>query len=410
MGKLSDCERFILHIKKPLENGANTQKDRHTKGQIHKRTDTQKAVAMQKIVNRNKETPHKGVHPLQTAGKAGLLLFFISVFASCVSTYTALQEMEPGLSKKEVRIRAGRPFSVGRTDGLDRWTYKFQWQSQDYTQDLFFNEGLVEKTGPLTPYPNYKQKMISAETPEEYENHARLYQKQKAQGFREINTTAKSNDVMDFCRKTHGHRMEQCITILTNGLFALPSLHFCINYIQGDKAKEDCLVFIRNKTFQPNTLEFCGNRLGGLDKMMCLKQSHYQPLRFPQKHEVTIFNCSHKEQRFLMSTPSSMAQLSNFAMFLRNLLSQDLSNWYEQPLSGWQTITVTCDDHCQNQVGSSQPPIQFATESMLNAKRSYGLAPQQMYILSWNITTEQWDLFQQSSHIVCGSDFTPPAH
>ena len=113
------------------------------------------------------------------------------LFTSCVSTYTALQEMQPGLTKEEVRNTVGRPYFVGRLNGMDRWVYQFNWESQEYTRDVFFDEGRVQKIGPLTPYPNYKKKMTEAETLEEYEINATLYQKQKESGFREINSLNK---------------------------------------------------------------------------------------------------------------------------------------------------------------------------------------------------------------------------
>ncbi|MDE0518073.1 MAG: outer membrane protein assembly factor BamE [Bdellovibrionales bacterium] len=114
--------------------------------------------------------------------------FFLT---SCVSTHTALQKVEHGLDKQRVRDTIGKPFSVGRSDGLDRWTYKFRWNSQEYTRDVFFDEGRVQKVGPLTPYPNYEKKMKEAESLEEYERNAQFYQRQKEAGFREINSEKK---------------------------------------------------------------------------------------------------------------------------------------------------------------------------------------------------------------------------
>lgn len=113
-------------------------------------------------------------------------------FTSCVSTYTALQEMQPGLTKEEVRNTIGKPKFVGRSGGMDRWIYRFQWGSQEYTRGVFFDEGRVQKIGPLAPYPNYKKKMTEAETMEEYETNAALYQRQKEAGFREINSLKKT--------------------------------------------------------------------------------------------------------------------------------------------------------------------------------------------------------------------------
>lgn len=116
------------------------------------------------------------------------LLVSLPVLSSCVSTYTALQEVQPGSSKERVRNTIGRPVSVGRAEGMDRWTYRFKWKGREYTRDLLFDEGMVQKTGPLRPYPDYKRKMKSAETMDDYETNAILYQKQKEKGFREINS------------------------------------------------------------------------------------------------------------------------------------------------------------------------------------------------------------------------------
>ena len=129
------------------------------------------------------------------------ILFFITssvLLVSCVSTYTALQELQPGINKERVRNTVGQPFSVGRSDGIDHWTYKFKWNSQEYTRNVVFDEGKVQKIGPLTPYPNYEQKMIEAESLEEYEINATLYQKQKQAGFRELNSIGKRNNTPPF--------------------------------------------------------------------------------------------------------------------------------------------------------------------------------------------------------------------
>lgn len=101
--------------------------------------------------------------------------------------------MQPGLTKEEVRNTVGKPNFVRRLNGMDRWIYQFHWDSQEYTRDVFFDEGRVQKIGPLTPYPNYKKKMTEAETMEEYEINAALYQKQKESGFRKINSLKKKS-------------------------------------------------------------------------------------------------------------------------------------------------------------------------------------------------------------------------
>ncbi|MDE0118952.1 MAG: outer membrane protein assembly factor BamE [Bdellovibrionales bacterium] len=123
-----------------------------------------------------------------------LRYFFVTnvlFFTSCVSTHTALQNIEHGLDKQRVRNTIGKPFAVGRSNGLDRWTYKFRWNSQEYTRDVFFDEGRIQKVGPLTPYPNYEKKMKEAESLEEYETNVNFYQRQKEAGFREINSEKK---------------------------------------------------------------------------------------------------------------------------------------------------------------------------------------------------------------------------
>ena len=125
-----------------------------------------------------------------------IVSLIISIFylSGCVSTYTALQELEPGLNKAGVRNTVGKPIFVGRSNGLDLWTYKFRWESQEYTRDVFFDDGRVFKVGSLTPFPNYKKKLIESESIEEYEINASLFQKQKEKGFREINSLKKKNE------------------------------------------------------------------------------------------------------------------------------------------------------------------------------------------------------------------------
>lgn len=194
-------------------------------------------------------------------------IFFFTIsyllLVSCVSTYTALQKLQPGLNKEEVRNTIGRPDSVGRSDGMDRWTYKMSWGSQKYTQDVFFDEGKVQKVRPLTPYPNYKSKMIEAESMEEYEINATLYQKQKEAGFREINSVKKRNNdyIFRFCANTFiGDTAKQkCVDIMRGKRFISTALQFCTKVMISNHQKKQCLFTISNKKFNPSTLTFCNN-------------------------------------------------------------------------------------------------------------------------------------------------------
>ncbi len=121
-------------------------------------------------------------------------IIFFSCLISCVSTYTALQDLPLGSDKTTVRTVLGKPNSVGRIDGRDRWTYKFKWQAQEYTRNILFEEGMVRKIGPITPYPNYEQKMLEADSLDDYETNAMLYHQQKEKGFRKINSLQKSQN------------------------------------------------------------------------------------------------------------------------------------------------------------------------------------------------------------------------
>lgn len=122
-----------------------------------------------------------------------LVYVFFSLFllSSCVSTYTALQKIQPGLTKQEVRVQLGAPDFVGRAKGWEQWTYKFKRESKQYTMDIYFEDSYVIKKGPLLSYPNYKAKMEAADSLDDYEANAYLYQKQKQEGFRKINSTKK---------------------------------------------------------------------------------------------------------------------------------------------------------------------------------------------------------------------------
>ena len=122
-----------------------------------------------------------------------LLYMFFSLFflSGCVSTYMALQKIQPGLTKQEVRVQLGPPDFVGWAKSWDQWTYKFKKQSKKYTMDIYFEDGYVIKKGPLLAYPNYKAKMEAADSLDAYETNAYLYQKQKQEGFRKINSTKK---------------------------------------------------------------------------------------------------------------------------------------------------------------------------------------------------------------------------
>ena len=128
-------------------------------------------------------------------------LLCLSCFNSCVSTYTALERLPLGSNKKTVRNVVGKPYFVGRNDGRDQWTYKFKWHAQEYTQNILFEEGLVQKIGPLTPYPNYERKMLEAESLEDYEANAALLKQQKESGFRKINSLKQGDKVKSVSKK-----------------------------------------------------------------------------------------------------------------------------------------------------------------------------------------------------------------
>ena len=229
--------------------------------------------------------------------KAAILLsvLFMSLFCftSCVSTYTALQEMKHGIKKQQVRNTIGKPDSVGRWDGMDRWTYKLKWNSQEYTQNVFFDEGRVQKVGPLTPYPNYRKKMIEAESLEEYEINATLYQKQKEAGFREINSVNTDNKLLRFCSNRFDDKeVLTCKKIMSGNKFSYSAIRFCdnkINYSQTRQLK--CLETISNKTFHEAALKFCNNKISHsqIRQLKCLqiisnKQFSHPALRFCEKN------------------------------------------------------------------------------------------------------------------------------
>ena len=230
--------------------------------------------------------------------------------ASCVSTRTALQEIEPGTTKEQVWNTIGKPAKVGRHEGhFDRWTYQYKWRSQEYTQDLFFDEGKVVKTGPLVPYPNYEQKMAQADSMEEYEMNAILYQRQKEAGFREINTLNPKEDI--FCdhyvkgkkaianchhimrgkiflplalRFCHEH-IKGSESLKLKGLsltagqkFSPLALRFCRRNVQGSLSKVKCLSAVAGKEFRPSHLRFCDQKANKATKLQCLSHLGYNPL------------------------------------------------------------------------------------------------------------------------------------
>ena len=214
-----------------------------------------------------------------------IISLIISIFclSGCVSTYTALQELEPGLNKPEVRINVGRPSSVGRSNGLDRWTYKFRWESQEYTRDVFFDDGRVFKVGPLTPFPNYKKKLVESESIEEYEINATLFQKQKEKGFRDINSLKKktNNDIVNFCFQSFPHsKKQECIKTMTGKSFSFSALQFCTKKLLGHSPQMSCLHTISNKQFKSSTLRFCNssNFSNSPFKLKCLSNAGYSPL------------------------------------------------------------------------------------------------------------------------------------
>ena len=212
------------------------------------------------------------------------LIISVLCFSGCVSTYTALQELEPGLNKAGVRNTIGKPSSVGRSKGMDRWTYRFKWKSQEYTTNVFFNDGRVLKVGPLTPFPNYKKKMMESESIEEYEINASLFQKQKDRGFREINSLKKktNNDIVNFCSHSFPSSKKQaCIKIMTGNSFSFPALQFCTKKLSGYFPKVACLNVISNKKFKLSTFQFCNGSdfMNSPIKLRCLNNAGYSPLK-----------------------------------------------------------------------------------------------------------------------------------
>ena len=204
---------------------------------------------------------------------------------SCTSTYTSLQNLKPEATKQQVRNILGKPKAVGRWDGMDRWTYKFKLRSQQYTQDVFFDEGKFQKVGPLTPYPNYQKKLEEAENLDEYEIIAKLHNKQKAKGFREINSL---NPVARFCfKKFPNESTSQCKTLLTKNAFQPQALKFCDQNLPSSH-KLKCLRAVSDKKFHFLALDFCGQGLKQNFKLNCLniissKQFHPRGLKFCQQ-------------------------------------------------------------------------------------------------------------------------------
>ena len=236
-----------------------------------------------------------------------VFLLFLCLGGGCVSTRTALQEMAPGTTKEQVWNTIGKPVKVGRYDGWDRWTYQFFWKSQEYTQDLFFDEGKVVKTGPLLPYPNYEQKMAQADSMEEYEMNAVLYQRQKEAGFREINTLRKKDlfcshymkgkkaiakchktmmgkvflpSALRFCH-THIKGSENLklkgLSLIANRKFSSQSLGFCQHKVRGVFSKMKCLAVVADKDFSSSALKFCSQGIPS-QKVRCLSNLGYTPI------------------------------------------------------------------------------------------------------------------------------------
>ena len=220
---------------------------------------------------------------------------------SCVSTRQALQGIEVGTTKEQVWNTIGKPFKVARHEGrFDRWTYRYKWDSQEYTQDLFFDAGQVVRTGPLVPYPNYEQKMAMSDTLEEYEMNAILYQRQKEAGFRDINSlNTKREDV--FCSHyLKGKTVAKCHNAMRGKVFMPSALRFCHTHITGSEdLKLEGLLLTANKSFSPLALRFCRNKIkGSLSKIKCLsavadKEFSVSNLRFcDQKHSnATKLSC-----------------------------------------------------------------------------------------------------------------------
>ncbi len=321
-----------------------------------------------------------------------IVCFFL--FTSCVSTHTALQEMRSGSSKEQVRNTAGKPYSVDRYDGMDRWTYKFSWNSQEYTRDVFFDEGRVQKVGTLTLYPNYEKKMKSAETLEEYEINASLYQKQKESAFREINSE-KSN-TLKFCSSLFGlsssDQTEKCRNLMNGKRFMYPALQFCIEKIWDYNLKTSCLSEAAGKIFDRSLL-YCPE--GALSEtpwekswrndfrtFRCLKQTKYTP--FPDKDKkggVVIFNCSRKALTVSLRFPSN-------------------KQWQHSHLGDMENISLSCEKNCPEKT-EHFVTLAIPESDPDRSPQEYKLSSGQIYSIYANKNEQKWSLLPETGHIIC---------
>ena len=312
-----------------------------------------------------------------------LVISFL-LLSSCVSTHTALQNIEHGLSKQGVRNTIGKPFSVGRSDGFDRWTYKFRWNSQEYTRDIFFDEGQVQKIGSVTPYPNYEKKMTEAEDLEEYEINATLYQRQKEAGFREINSLKKkdSEDVVQFCSGLFwGDTAEQqCKDIMRGNRFITTALDFCTNNgIHLDFHKQDCLEIIANKVFKENDLKMCSIPVWAISKLQCLhNMTATDDLSITdKKNDIIIFNCSDEHDvQFKLQFPQETKE----ARFLSPRRSTRI--------------------RCQQTSCPPEQPIQISLPENSRPLK-HDLEPGQIYTLTWNPENQLWNFSMETGSIIC---------
>ena len=335
-----------------------------------------------------------------------LVISFL-LLSSCVSTHTALQNIEHGLSKQGVRNTIGKPFSVGRSDGLDRWTYKFRWNSQEYTRDIFFDEGQVQKIGPVTPYPNYEKKMTEAEDLEEYEINATLYQRQKEAGFREINSLKKkdSDDVVQFCSDVFWSDTaeQQCKDIMRGHRFATTALDFCTdNGIWLDFHKLDCLEIIANKLFNENDLMMCSIPAWAISKLRCLNSmtalSNLSIIEDNKKNDIIIFNCSDEHDvQFKLQFPEETKEASRSLSPMRSTRID----------CGLKFCLSYIEDPTQLYHGRTPPPprtlplpIKMSLPENSRPLKPY-LEPGQIYTLTWNPENQLWNFSMETGSIIC---------
>lgn len=104
-----------------------------------------------------------------------------------------LDALSVGMDKDDVLRLSGSPWITRRINSQDLWIYRFYKGEQQYRKELRFEAGRLMNIAPTMPHPNPKDRLVEAETLDEYKKEADNQNKSYDKGFKDL-TPNNDND------------------------------------------------------------------------------------------------------------------------------------------------------------------------------------------------------------------------